>query len=387
MNSAHVSALISAGLTIGLASVCLPAFAASEAVIYVFKGGERGHTSYAPLIQVGPKLYGTTSGTVFSLTLTGKEKVLHAFAGCSDGFEADTSLTRLNGTLYGLTFYGGDPNCSLGSGTAYAATPKGAYSVLYSFSEASGFEPGFKLTALNGALYGTTLFGGGGDDIGTMFSLTPRGGFQVLYHFDYSTGRPESGLTALDGDFYGVTDNGGAGNHGTVYRITTTGAYKQIYSFQGSPDGDEPAVDLINVNGTLYGITANGGTGNCDSGSSYGGCGTIFAVTPQGAETVLYSFPQQLGASSLIYVDGIFYGTTFSGGGSGCGGNGCGTVFSVTPAGEYSTIYDFKGGIDGSQPRAALLNVGGVLYGTTESGGNDGCKHHLGCGTVFTITP
>jgi len=77
------------------------------------------------------------------------------------------------------------------------------------------------------------------------------------------------------------------------------------------------------------------------------------------------------------------YGTTAGGGGSGCGGSGCGTVFSVTPSGTEKNLYDFKGApSDGSAPEAGLLNVGGVLFGTTSEGGGGGS----GYGTVFRIT-
>jgi len=42
---------------------------------------------------------------------------------------------------------------------------------------------------------------------------------------------------------------------------------------------------------------------------------------------------------------------------------------------------------DGSSPRAGLIADGaGNLYGTTYSGGNSGCTDNLGCGTAFKIT-
>src|ERR1700679_2206352 len=51
-------------------------------------------------------------------------------------------------------------------------------------------------------------------------------------------------------------------------------------------------------------------------------------------------------AGSLIEVNGVFYGTTAQGGGTGCGGAGCGTVFSLTPGGVEKVIYAFKGAKD-----------------------------------------
>ncbi|WP_263355904.1 choice-of-anchor tandem repeat GloVer-containing protein [Acidicapsa ligni] len=59
--------------------------------------------------------------------------------------------------------------------------------------------------------------------------------------------------------------------------------------------------------------------------------------------------------------DGNFYGTTQDGG-SGSGG----TVFEVTPTGQYTVIHSFTNGMDGGQPYSALIEAtDGYLYGTT----------------------
>ena len=80
-------------------------------------------------------------------------------------------------------------------------------------------------------------------------------------------------------------------------------------------------------------------------------------------------------------IKGVLYGTTAIGG-SACSGNGCGTVFAIAPSGAESVLYSFKGyPVDGDYPDAALLDVNGVLYGTTYGGGaNDD-------GTVFPLSP
>lgn len=82
-------------------------------------------------------LYGTTSrggtyglGTVFSMSTSGSEQVLHSFNG-SDGAHPDAdSLIDVNGTLYGTTHVGGfkrgctrDGNGTVGCGTVFALTP------------------------------------------------------------------------------------------------------------------------------------------------------------------------------------------------------------------------------------------------------------------------
>jgi hypothetical protein len=58
----------------------------------------------------------------------------------------------------------------------------------------------------------------------------------------------------------------------------------------------------------------------------------------------------------------------------------------VTTTGTEKVLYSFGGG-DGAYPLAGLINVNGTLYGTTYTGGSFSCFHHLGCGTVFALTP
>jgi uncharacterized repeat protein (TIGR03803 family) len=209
----------------------------------------------------------------------------------------------------------------------------------------------------------------------------------VLYSFagipDSKT--PVSSLTlGIDGNLYGTSYNGGANNVGSVFSITPAGAETVLYSFSGgvhgSPDGKLPFTALIQGNdGNFYGTTELGGAF---------GAGTAFQVTPAGAETVLYSFGAGANgatdgafpeAALILGSDGNFYGTTASG-----GLNQAGTVFQLTPAGQETPIYSFAGNsapLDGTGPRATLIQGNdGSFYGTTVAGGaNDE-------GTVFQVT-
>jgi uncharacterized repeat protein (TIGR03803 family) len=113
-------------------------------------------------------------------------------------------------------------------------------------------------------------------------------------------------------------------------------------------------------------------------------------------EKVLYSFCNQLNEN--VCEDGAYpqggvvrdskgnlYGTTRTG-----SPNNLGEVFKITPTGEFSVFYSFRGTPDGAQPQAGLIiDSVGNLYGTTESGGtfSNLCAGNYGCGTVFEITP
>src|SRR5215469_15261991 len=151
---------------------------------------------------------------------------------------------------------------------------------------------------------------------------------------------------------------------------------KVVYSFCGCKDGKYPSnAQLINIKGTLYGSVDGVG-------------GKVFSLDPAtGTEKVLHSF-QKYGVGGndpggLVEVHGVLYGTTRLGGSGSCG---CGTIFSLDPRSrEEKVLYSFRGYTDGSQPTLDLINVNGTLYGTTFTGGT-ACKGS-GCGTVFSFDP
>src|SRR5206468_9350431 len=165
---------------------------------------------------------------------------------------------------------------------------------------------------------------------------------------------------------------------GTLFSLDrNTGAEKVLYSFcnqQSCADGRWPAAGLIDVNGILYGTTPYGGVSGCPQDI---GCGTVFAIDPNtGAEKVLYSFCSEKNCADganpfagLIDVNGVLYGTTPYGGIRNCGDFGCGTAFSIDPnTGAEKVLYSFcseKNCADGRWPTASLINVNGTLYGTT----------------------
>lgn len=120
--------------------------------------------------------------------------------------------------------------------------------------------------------------------------------------------------------------------------------------------------------------------------------GGLAAAGSAGAEAVLtlHRFADSGGrhpwTDLLRTADGTLYGTTVD------GGQGAGTVFRLAgPAvagGSWrlQTLHGFRGGADGATPLSGLVaGAGGVLYGTTESGGGGACSG--GCGTVFALTP
>jgi uncharacterized repeat protein (TIGR03803 family) len=369
-------------------------------VLYSFIGGSGdGGYPIGDLLNVNGTLYGTTAGqgahgvgTVFAITVSGKETVLYSFGTNSeDGTNPIAGLINVNGTLYGTTENGG----SNGYGTVFAITMSGKETVLYSFGTSSedGTSPFAGLIDVNGTLYGTTVAGGvncrsGSSGCGTVFAITTSGKETVLHSFGGSGDGdgPVAALINVKGTLYGTTLDGpydfcGESGCGTVFSITPSGKETVLHSFGSSGDGTNPLAGLINLNGMLYGTTGSGGAK---------GDGTVFAITMSGKETVLYSFGTgsedgDYPVAGLTNVKGTLYGTTEYGAVHCSKGGGCGTVFSITTSGTETVLYRFKrhssGTKDGAHPQAGVINVNGTLYGTTNIGGVNRY------GTVFSLSP
>jgi|HubBroStandDraft_5_1064220.scaffolds.fasta_scaffold00002_84 uncharacterized repeat protein (TIGR03803 family) len=388
------SALAPASVTPRIAAPLQPRIGTGYKSIYSFKSGKYGNNPQAVLLAIKNTLYGTTyyggtggDGTVFSVTTSGQERVLHSFKRKGyDGLWPAAGLLKLNGMLYGTTTSG-----TAGYGTVFRVSPSGSETVLYSFKGTpDGDGPIGGLISVNGELYGTTEYGGSGTGstcgpplgCGTVFELSTSGVEQVLYNFQggASDGSfPLAGLTAVNDTLYGTTGGSGFGaDVGTVFSVTASGEERVLYSFKGiHGDGANPMASLINVNGMLYGTTRDGGAHNN---------GTVFSVTTAGLERVLHSFKGGSDGAhpyaELANLNGKLYGTTHSG-----GSYSYGTVFSITTSGAESVLHSFSG-TQGAYPEAGLIGVKGTLYGTTAYGGS-GCRggNPPGCGTVFAITP
>ncbi len=94
---------------------------------------------------------------------------------------------------------------------------------------------------------------------------------------------------------------------------------------------------------------------------------------------------------TLDQKTGVLYGTTEVGGDPACQNSfqyGCGTVFAVTPLRQSwaeTVLYRFHGGADGAHPRAPLVHrPDGFFYSTTTTGGGG---YNGGVGTIYRIMP
>lgn len=399
------------------------AMAAQETVLHAFGGGDDGNSPNAGVtLGKNGTLYGTTvfggasgMGVVYQLVNsdgTWTEKVLHAFAGGTDGtYPYGGVIVDGRGNLYGGTRLGGSTGCSGGGcGVVYELSPNpdGAWreTILYAFPD-SLFGEGGTLANLTfdsrHNLYGTTT-GGGHCGYGNVFELKHADGrwkARSLHDFCGEDGQaPAYGALVFDqaGNLYGTTGFGGTGGVGVVFQLSPQAKgqwnFTVIHDFSQQEGGVADGGLTIDSGGNLlYGAEALGGPNST---------GAIYEFSPSGGqwtETILYTFAGspdgQLPFQNPVFdASGNLIGTTYAGGHT-ANCSGCGVIYKLAPQGggqwSESVVYDFakqSGGTDGYQPVAGLTrNPKGNFYGTTTKGGAVTGKRPCDCGAVFEFKP
>jgi uncharacterized repeat protein (TIGR03803 family) len=362
-------------------------------VLYSFTNSDGAFPNAGVVRDAAGVVYGTTiaggdltcndgfgCGVVFRLDTTGKETVLHSFAGGKrDGaFPFAGVILDSKGNLYGATELGGSSD----HGIVFKLDTTGTLTVLHSFEggKRDGCYPAGGLIRDKSAnLYGTTE-ACGSFGYGTVFKLSMAGKETVLHSF---AGNASDGaypfLTNLlmdkTGNLYGIAQQGGSSDEGVVYKLSRNKTLTVLHSFAGgTADGcyalGAPAMD---DDGNVFGATEVCGSS---------GEGIVWKVNKEGTETVLHSFA---GGSSdggfpfagvALDPKGNLYGDTQDGGASGLG-----TVYELSKSGTLTLLHSFVSS-DGSYPVDNLLrDASGNLYGTALQGGSGGY------GTVWKLTP
>lgn len=212
-------------------------------------------------------------GTIFETAISGKERIIYAFKGYPhDGQQPVGSLVAKNGMLYGATWVGGHGGCADGCGTVFEVSTSGRERVLHIFRGApDGENPSGGLAVVRGVLYGTTVDGGTRTTCqpfpgcGTVYSVSTSGTERILYSFkDRRDGsEPNGGLIEVDGALYGTGEGGVKcppnDECGSLFRVTTGGSERVLYRFKGQPDGAYPQWPLAHYDKAFYGATEGGG--------------------------------------------------------------------------------------------------------------------------------
>ena len=320
---------------------------------------------------------GCCQGVFYKIDSTGALTALAAMAQ-SEGTNCNGLVLATDGNFYGTCY--SDPT---NNGTLIQLTPTGAINVIHTFlgTTVDGCHPlAPPIQATDGSLYGTTGFCGA-NGYGTVYKVSPTGAYTQLYNFQgppNDTAEPLGLIEGTDGNLWGL-GNGWIISSGAVFKVSSAGKETLVYAFKGgTTDGQNPYTSLIQgADGNYYGTTEYGGT------DAYG---TIFKLTQAGVETVLYNFPNQTdGAYPRLPLtqglDGLLYGMATDCAGGGCGPAG---LFDITTKGAYKNLYLYPIGPPNSiQPFAPLLlSTNGTLYGTTFQGGvsSDGTFYSVSAG-------
>ncbi|HVZ54350.1 MAG TPA: choice-of-anchor tandem repeat GloVer-containing protein [Pseudolabrys sp.] len=322
------------------------------------------------------------------------------------GPQSGLVVDQKTGVVYGAASNGGTG----AGGAIFSLTPPVAPATrwtltkLHQFGNATndGKSPEGRILGLNGALYGTTVFGPS-----LVYRLTPgpanKPWNEALLHIyqcctDVVT--PYDGVfydakgwAGTRGAFYGVTSRGGASNLcfqgcGAVYMLkyaSKVWTLTAIHSFTGTTHGWNPTYGVeMDSKGVLYGQASNGGAHDT---------GLIYSLAPPVAPkttwtyTVLHSFSQSNGEgypiSPLLLYNGALYGSSSIGVVGGPGG----TIYKLTPpvapkkVWTKSNLLTFNGS-NGAVPNGKLLvDKSGAFWGTTFAGGAKNC------GTVYKLSP
>lgn len=257
------------------------------------------------------------------------------------------------------------------------------YTVEYSYPIGAGAYSGITFPQImsqgrDGNLYGT-ISNNGTKSVGTVFKMTTSGAWSSVYSFCALTScgdgsYPFGGVSlGFDGNLWGTTQTGGTGGAGTAFKVTPTGTLTTMHSFINGTDDSVPVYTMFQgQDGNMYGISV---------GEYNGQDGAFFRISSTGTFTVLHDFVFTDGADPNLPTqgtDGNFYGTATLG-----GTKNLGVVYKISPGGKVTVLHSFTGDpSDGSLPKGILVEGNdGNLYGTTYEGGSNNN------GTVFQITP
>lgn len=385
MNSLRVGKTSLGLFIICLAVMCLAAPIAAPAQTYTSLA--TNVESWGPLVQgTDGNLYAAQDWggvqAIVKITPEGTVSTVHKFSDEQGGSEPTGLALGLNGLLYGTTKQGGAsgapcPSPVAGCGTVFEITSAGTISILHEFTGPDGMYPVGGLTLgpdgnFYGTTYGTIQKGATGAVYGTIFQITPTGTLNTLHTFSFSDGAyPTSPLViGADGRLYGTASEGGSpnGGAGTVFAITTGGAFSTVYAFDTTGGPAAPSGALVQgANGNFYGVTAAGGT------ACGGGNGTIYYVSPGGHTFVeFFDFGKNCNHGNIprsglvLGSDGNFYGT--AGGTPATNGSEDAILFEITPKIDFTSLYTFGYSADtfgtGNNGLNLMQHTNGTLYGT-----------------------
>ena len=316
-----------------------------------------GANPLAPLLEkFGVNFYGTTqnggangSGTVFQMTPSGAVTILHSFGGTAlnDGANPVAPvILGYDGNFYGMTYQGGGSN----EGTVFELSATGTETLIHQFGDVNvtndgTFPNGTLCQGTDGNFYGTTSLGGAGS--GTVFSIVTT---QGTTHVPIFTGASTLSAAALSPLSFTPQATFGVSNNGASDAVVQPGFVSQVIhkSFNHADDWVLTPVSPTTlaqfltfdpISGTLSGTPIQPGT-------------YILTMTPHNASGA--------GATQtiMLYVDEapVFTSPTTAAGSVGAAfsyptaANASPTSFGATGLPAWLSVNTTTGAISGTPP-------------------------------------
>ncbi len=360
-------------------------------------------------------------------------------------------LLDSSGNIYGVSDDGGGPT-GPGDGCIFKFNGTSLTTLYTFDYDNGEYPTGSLIFGINGDILGTTQEGGyyagevyecntAGTDLQPVYKFVlPNGNKES-----------SPVLVTVDGNTYGISPTGGLLGYGQIWELTTAGTLVDIHDF-GGIDGAYPIGQMAcKSDGTICGVTNAGGPNFAPAAGKFGD-GTIFEFQTGGTSfhsvhefnTINPPYDNSLGnpqGGVVLGPDNNFYGTctghslqngyatllnsgvwtynpvtstyttltyfvypnllfslasmtwlpsdnAFYGTDADDGADGHGDLFRVDMSGNFSVVYSFTGGADGSSPSCELtLDPDGSLYGTAKGGGanSDGTFYKYSPAAGFTL--
>jgi uncharacterized delta-60 repeat protein len=361
----------------------------TERWVYRYNGSaDGGDRAYSLVAGADGNVYaaGTSTSeanrfTVISLTPSGGERWVYSYDNPRNSLGWGSSVAAgVDGNIYSA-------GMSTDNGkhfTVISLTPSGSERWVYRYSPpgGSGSWANSVAAGADGNIYAAGLGGERSDDF-TVISLTPSGSERWVYRYDsagQSYDEAFSLVAGADGNIYaaGLSTDSGTGIDFTVISLTSGGAERWVYRYDGPGISDDCANSLIaGADGNVYAAGTSSGTGNDF---------TVISLTPSGSERWVYRYDgpgnSSDGAYSLVAgADGNVYAAGVSTGSEGFEDF---TVISLTSGGAERWVYRYNGpGNYVDEAISLVAGAGGNIYAAGSSTGSAGNFDF----TVISLTP
>jgi uncharacterized delta-60 repeat protein len=357
-------------LGLWLVALCASALFAQERWVYQSNAGMS--MAYCVAVGADGNIYAGGSCEddfiVLSLTDSGTERWIYQ----RDGYAQANSIAEgQDGNIYAAGTAPG--TATAWDFTVICLTPSGTERWIYRYNgPANSFDVANSvIAALDGNLYAAGYSTGIGTSSDfTVISLTTSGAERWVYRYNGPADSADgvgSIIMGSDGNLYaaGWSEGSGTDCDFVVVSLTTSGEERWIYRYDGPGNGDDGAGSIVmGADGNIY-------VAGSSSGNGTGGDFTVLSLNASGAERWVYRYiglqdGWDAATSIAVGPDGNIYAAGYS---QVVYTSRDFTVISLTPSGAERWVYEYDGpGPDGlDEASSIVVGSDGKLYAAGNS--------------------